>query len=206
MAQFTKYHKKLINVIVDSYPELVDACSRIEAYSNHPVLKDTVFTLGYLKKLQAEEYGFSVNNTMLALTFPLDTLEPFKSGLFAPLTVGEAELINAFRSRELDDTVIIVTVRGDESALRHEMSHAFFQLFSSYKKAVLNLLKGFNVKQAAKILREMRYDEKDLTDEIVAYLIDGGSIFTSSGMIIDPVLLHNLNTVYLNTLNKHCKL
>jgi hypothetical protein len=94
------------------------------------------------------------------------------------LTYYEHELNNTImlNSEDSSKCYIIGAIEGDRITINHEIAHALYHTNLNYREKIDILLKEFSEKQKNEykklkdVLREMRYGENVIDDEIHAYL------------------------------------
>lgn len=161
-------------VWADSQDELGLTFMRFQEYyeSANPDFRGKIFTQGQLRKWYSETYGSNSYHThWVGFNFPSKVLNPFKEGLFDPLTTEEQKLLDLFRYRS-DDFYIIGA--QNNSTLRHELAHALYASNPKYKLEIDNFLKKNQKKlrNTNKYILGKGYCKEVLNDEIQAYITD----------------------------------
>lgn len=174
MLNYKKQPHNSVLVWADSQDELGMTFMRFQEYYESPNsnFRGKVFTQGQLRKWYSEYYGGNnYHKYWVGFNFPSTVLEPFKSGLFDPLTKEENELLNLFRYRE--DKFYIIGSQ-DDNVLRHELSHALYFNNYKYKNEIDTFInKNKNkFKKITKYILGKGYCEEVLYDEIQAYITD----------------------------------
>lgn len=158
----------------DSQDELGLTFMRFQEYyeSDNPEFRGKIFTLGQLRCWYSETYGSnSYHSHWVGFNFPSYVLEPFKQGLFDPLTSEEKGLLHLLKYRT--DKFYIIGAQSS-NILRHELSHALYSSNAKYR----NEINAFLTKNKKKISRVSKYILnkgycKDvLFDELQAYITD----------------------------------
>jgi hypothetical protein len=193
--------KKELNTIVissDSQIELGKTFIRFQEYyeSPNPKFKNNIFTLGEYKYWYSKEYGADTYFTdWVGFNFPSQVLEPFRKGLFDPLTVYEKRLLNLLKYR--DDDFYVVGANNSK-ILKHEISHALYYTNKNYQKNINNILTKNTkyLKKLKKFLLDKGYHPSVLHDEIQAYIISNDDFFVNnvSNNIVKSI--HNLYKLY----------
>lgn len=193
-----KIKKQIFNSILvsaDSKKELAETMMRFQEYYESPVWQGKIFTRGQFLNWYSTEYGA---NTYAAdwsgFNFPSIILEPFKKGLFDPLTNNEKKLIKLLRYRN-DDFYIIGANSSD--VLKHELCHALYYTNKEYRSEVEGLLnKNKNkIKHLIKHLLEMGYCEGVLLDEVQAYVLDG-TYLQENNIEVPEEIINNIKKIY----------
>jgi hypothetical protein len=171
-----KIKKQIFNSVLisaSSQKELGDTMMRFQEYYENPFWKDKIFTIGQFNQWYSKKYGASTYSSDWAgYNFPGVVLEPFKKGLFDPLTKKEKILLNLLRYRT-DDFYIIGA--NNEDVLKHELCHALYYSNKNYRKEI-NLYLSKNKSKVKKIfdyILKLGYSNKVLFDETQAYIMDG---------------------------------
>lgn len=188
-------------VWADSQEELGLTFMRFQEHyeSPNPDFKNKVFTMGQLKRWYSETYGANnYQTTWVGFNFPSKVLEPFKQGLFDPLTVEENRLLELFRYRS-DDFYIIGA--QNNNILRHELAHALYASNEKYRKEI----NEFFIKNKSKLTKSNKYILskgycKDvLNDELQAYITDNDDNELIN--ITCPTVISGINKIF-NKYNK----
>lgn len=170
-----KFKKGLYNSILisaSSNEELSDSMMRFQEYYENPFWKGKIFTIGQFKTWYSKKYGFdSYRFDWVGFNFPSSTLEPFKSGLFDPLTENEKTIVNYFKYRN-DDFYVIGS--NDKDVLKHELCHALYYHSKNYREEINQLFEKNKSKlnKASKYLIKIGYRKDVLFDELQAYILD----------------------------------
>jgi hypothetical protein len=146
-----------------------------------------IFTLGQLRHWYSVKYGANTYyRDWSGFNFPSYVLNPFKNGLFDPLTEEEVALLELFRYR--DDNFYIIGANND-NVTKHELTHALYWYNTKYKQDIDSLCKKYSV-QLSKISRYLLnrgYHKDVINDELQAYITDNGDEFISTNLSIDIV-------------------
>jgi hypothetical protein len=166
--------KKIIVVWSNSKQRLSSTFLRFEENYESPKFKDSVFTHKEFKDWYVKEFDEWNYSDYEAFNVSKNYFSPFRRGLFNPLTKNEKKLLKILEPHEDDIYYVVGVIKGHYSDLRHELSHAFWNLFPSYSKMCLCNLKNtrlFNARH--RISQYGNYDKKVMMDEIVAYIVGG---------------------------------
>lgn len=150
--------------------------------------KGKVFTLGQLKNWYSIKYGANTyERDWSGFNFPSYVLNPFKNGLFDPLTEEEIVLLDLFRYR--DDNFYIIGANND-NVTKHELTHALYWYNSKYKENIDNLCKKYSIqlKKITRYLMNKGYHKDVINDELQAYITDND----------DEFILNHLSTDIIN--------
>lgn len=145
--------------------------------SPNPLFKDKIFTVGQLKAWYSETYGADTYDIdWSGFNIPSTVLQPFKNGLFDPLTVEEQNLLNLFKYRH--DNFYIIGAQNN-SVLRHELAHALYSYNTIYKTKVDLICYKFKkeLSKTSKYILNKGYHKDVLNDELQAYITDNDDSF-----------------------------
>lgn len=161
-------------VWADSQDELGLTFMRFQEHyeSANPLFKDNIFTQGQLKRWYSETYGSNCyHQHWVGFNFPSKVLEPFKQGLFDPLTTEETRLVELFKYR--GDNFYIIGAQNN-SVLRHELAHALYGANPKYKKEIDQFLyrNRHKIKKVSNYILSKGYCKEVLNDELQAYITD----------------------------------
>lgn len=174
MLQITKQPYNSVWIKADSQDELGLTFMRFQEYyeSTNPAFRNNIFTIGQLRRWYSETYGSNSYHThWVGFNFPSKVLQPFKEGLFDPLTTEEFNLVELLRYRS--DAFYIIGAQ-DKNILRHELSHALYASNSKYRNEINNFLNKNKKKlnKVSKYILNKGYCEEVLYDELQAYITD----------------------------------
>jgi len=194
--------KKIYNSVwvkADSQSELGNTFIRFQEYyeSPNPDFRNKIFTLGQVRNWYSIEYGSdSYHHDWIGFNFPSKVLQPFRQGLFDPLTEEEIILLDKLKYRH-DDFYIIGA--QDESVLRHELAHALYSHNKQYAKEIDNIIKKYRnqLRKTIKYILDKGYDTTVINDELQAYITDNDDKY-----IINNTPNNILNLI-IKTYNKY---
>jgi hypothetical protein len=185
----------------DSQDELGKTFIRFQEHyeSCNPDFKGKVFTLGQFKSWYSKKYGADTyHHDWKGFNFPSPVLEPFRQGLFDPLTSYEIELLELLKYRN-DEFYIIGA--NEDSVLRHELAHALYFHDTKYRYMINKTFDNYkkDIAQIKKYILNKGYHEDVLYDELQAYITDND----------DEFILNNTPKYILKTItglyDKHSK-
>lgn len=161
-------------VKADSQTELGNTFIRFQEYyeSPNPEFRNKIFTLGQVRHWYSVRYGGdSYHNDWVGFNFPSRVLNPFRQGLFDPLTNEEKNLLDILKYRH--DNFYIIGAQ-DDSVLRHELAHALYDYNLNYSKAIDQIIAQHKkeLKKVIKYILDKGYDISVVNDEIQAYVTD----------------------------------
>ncbi len=168
----------IIHIQFDTSKDAAAAMIRFQEHyeSPHPDIRGQIFTLGQIRAkgsrtsgLNTYEGGIGYDPDWAGYNFPDYILDPFKSGLFDPLTEQEQDVVKTLQ-HTAKPFYIIGTSLDCESAIDHEIAHALYYTNAKYKTAVDNVLAQYNLRGLKKVLAEAGYAKEVLNDECHAYL------------------------------------
>lgn len=196
MLKLKKQPYNSVWISADSQKELGETFIRFQEFYESPVRKfrNKIFTLGDIKNHYSILYGADLYSDLwIGFNFPSSVLNPFKQGLFDPLTQHERELIDLLKYR--NDNFYIIGAQNN-SVLRHELSHAMYGYDKKYKDKIDFLIKKHakNFSKVSKYLIKKGYDRSVLNDEIQAYTTDNDDDFIRNNL--DPKLINTIISIY----------
>ena len=158
----------------DSQDELGLTFMRFQEFyeSANPKFRNNIFTVGQLRCWYSETYGANdYHISWTGFNFPSKVLEPFKSGLFDPLTPEESNLLNLLKYRT--DRFYVIGSQ-DNLTLRHELAHALYDSDANYRFEIDKFLSKHKTKlsKSYKYLLDKGYCKEVLNDELQAYITD----------------------------------
>lgn len=181
-------------VWADSQEELGLTFMRFQEHyeSPNPLFKNNVFTMGQLKNWYSETYGANTYHTdWIGYNFPSKVLQPFKQGLFDPLTFEEGRLLDLFQYR--NDNFYIIGAQN-KNVLRHELAHALYASNPKYQVEIDKFITK-NKKKLAKTIKylfDKGYCRDVIYDEVQAYITDNE----------DPEIINNTCQSVISGINK----
>lgn len=177
----------------DSQSELGNTFIRFQEHyeSPNPDFKNKIFTVGQVRNWYSIKYGSdSYHNDWIGFNFPSRVLQPFRQGLFDPLTNEESTLLYLLKYR--DDNFYIIGAQ-DDSVLRHELAHALYSNNEKYAKEIDKVIVKYK-KQLSKSMRyilDKGYDSSVINDELQAYITDNDDKY-----ILNNTPKHILNLIH----------
>lgn len=196
MLKLQKQPYNSVWISADSQKELGETFIRFQEYYESPnkKFKNQIFTLGQIKQWYSIEYGGDIYSDLwVGFNFPSSVLEPFKSGLFDPLTDGEKHLIELLKYRK--DRFYIIGAQN-KSVLRHELAHALYDSSEEYRLLINSYIKKYNKKfdKSIKYLLKKGYCNSVINDELQAYITDNDDEFILDNL--DSELIAGINNIY----------
>lgn len=173
-----KLHKITSNIIHVKFKSQIEMCETFCRFQEHyesPEFRGKIFTLGQYREWYSEHYGsWSYYTDWNGFNIPDYVLNPFKQGLFDPLSEKEKNFLERFRYRK-GKFYIIGTYDSLPEALNHEIAHALYYLDEEYKKEVDQIISKADKIAPAWIafenfLLEKGYTAEVIDDEIQAFL------------------------------------
>jgi hypothetical protein len=181
----------------DSQEELGNTFIRFQEHYESPKFRNQIFTLGQLKNWYSITYGADTYNIdWTGFNFPSRVLDPFRQGLFDPLTDEEINLLTLLKYR--NDDFYVIGANSDDT-LRHELSHALYHCSNDYRNSINKLLDKHkqNIKKICSRLSELGYHKDVIYDEIQAYTNDDNVSFVQENL--KPEIIQQIKNIY----NKH---
>lgn len=201
MLQCKKQPYNSVWIWADSQDELGLTFMRFQEHyeSMNKQFRNKIFTVGQLRNWYSETYGSNSYHThWVGFNFPSRVLEPFKNGLFDPLTSEEHGLLNLLKYRH--DNFYIIGAQTN-SVLRHELSHALYASNPSYRYEIDAFLQKNSKKlsKTNKYILDKGYCKEVLNDEIQAYITDNDDNELIN--ITCPTIIAGINKIF-NKYNK----
>lgn len=201
--------KKISNNIImldfDTQKELASTFLRFQEHYESPKFRGEIFTLGQYRDWYSQEYGaYTYCDDWNGFNIPSSVLEPFKKGLFDPLTKEEVEFMDLFGHRT-DKFYIIGIHSGGKDTKKHEIAHALYFLNEEYKKSIDEIL--YRLKEGheniyndlCNYLKKLGYHESVINDECQAYIIANSEYLEKKAMIIVPWKIQSALQVRFNS-------
>ena len=185
-------------VKADTQAELGNTFIRFQEYyeSPNPDFKNKIFTVGQVRNWYSVQYGCdSYHKDWIGFNFPSKVLDPFRKGLFDPLTNEENILLDLLKYRH--DNFYIIGAQ-DDNVLRHELAHALYSNNTKYSQAIDSIIAKYkkDLKKIICHIVDKGYDISVVNDEIQAYITDNDDKY-----IIDNTPKHIIDKV-INTYNR----
>jgi hypothetical protein len=201
MLKIKKEKYNSVCISADSNEELARTFLRFQEYYESPSkqFRNKIFTVGQVKHWYSQKYGADTyEKDWTGFNFPSRVLEPFKKGLFDPLTEEEKSLLSFFQYR-YDNFYIIGA--NSKDVLRHELAHALYDSSIDYRNEINSFFKKNNkyLKKISQYIIKKGYSKEVLYDELQAYITDNDDDF-----IINNTQQHILETINL-IYNKYSK-
>lgn len=196
MLTIQKQPHNSVWIRADSQEELSLSFMRFQEYyeSVNPDFKNKIFTVGQLRAWYSLTYGGDTyHKDWIGFNFPSKVLEPFKKGLFDPLTEYETNLLEFFRYRH--DNFYIIGAQ-DQATLRHELSHALYSTNDQYARTVNSILDNNKkkMKKVRQFILDKGYNHDVLNDELQAYITDNEDKFIVENT--PPEVFRKINSLY----------
>lgn len=180
-------------VQTETQESLCKAFLRFQEYYESPKFKGQIFTLGQVKHWYSITYGADTYyRDWEGFNFPSYVLEPFKKGLFDPLTTEEQALLDLFKYRS---DIFYVIGANNNNVTRHELAHALYSFDPKYKSAIDKLCHTNKkaLKSVSKYLLDKGYDKSVINDELQAYITDNEDAFIIANL--SHGLIHQFNSI-----------
>lgn len=192
-----KYKQQPYNSIwisADTQEELGLTFMRFQEFyeSANPKFRNSIFTLGQLRHWYSENYGTnSYHKDWTGFNIPSRVLNPFKAGLFDPLTEEENNLLELLKYRQ--DSFYIIGAQ-DTATLRHELSHALYDYNIKYRNTINSIVSRYDkqLTKAKTYILNKGYTKEVINDELQAYITDNE----------DEFLKANIPTKIINLINQ----
>lgn len=189
-----KFNSVLVSA--DSQEELGQTFMRFQEYYESPNenFRRNIFTRGEYLNWYSQEYGGATYHLdWSGFNFPSYILEPFKCGLFDPLTDQESNLVNLFKYRT--DKFYIIGA-NDDSTIRHELAHALYYSDSNYAQSINNIFYANkqHISKISKYILDKGYHKDVLYDELQAYITDNDNRFIIDNTPQD--IIEKVNLLY----------
>jgi len=177
-------------ISADSNRELARSFLRFQEYYESPndQFRGQVFTIGQYRYWYEKKYGyFSYETDWTGFNIHSYVLDPFKQGLFDPLTIEEKNLLGLFTNAPQDKFYIIGA--NDTQTLNHELNHALYAHRQDYANDINKIFDANleHIKYALEYLLNKGYCRYLLYDELQSYILDADDDILS--------LIHNTDVV-----------
>ena len=201
-----KITTNIIHVNFDTQEELTKTFCRFQEHYESPEFAGKIFTLGQYREWYSERYGgWTYYTDWNGFNIPNIVLEPFKKGLFDPLSEEEQLFLDLFKHRTGKFYIIGTHTSKQDEALDHEICHALYYLDREYKEEI-DMVIASSPSQAFEELEKWMlgrgYAGKFLADEIQAYLTCNVDYLQKQGLKIPPETLA-FEEVKINYFKKH---
>lgn len=193
-----KIKKQIFNsflVSADTQKELGQTMMRFQEYYENPFWQGKIFTTKEFLNWYKEEYGAKTYyKDWHGFNFPSHVLQPFKDGLFNPLTKKEKELLRFFKNKKGKFYIIGA---NQKDVLEHELCHALYFTNKKYKELINKfILKNKKqIKNLEEYLIKLGYHKSVILDEIQAYILDGDYL-EQQGIKISKAIKNKIKNIY----------
>lgn len=189
-----KFNSVLVSA--DSQEELSQTFMRFQEHyeSPNPQFRGNIFTRGQYLNWYSQTYGAATYHIdWTGFNFPSYILEPFKSGLFDPLTDQESNLVNLLKYRT--DKFYIIGANSD-SIIRHELAHALYYHDKKYAQTISTLFDSHKseISKTIKYIIDQGYHQDVIYDELQAYITDNDDEYIMEN--IPEKLIQKVNEIY----------
>ena len=163
--------RHIIHLEFDTQYALTSTFLRFQEHYESPRFRGKIFKLEQFMDWYAQQKGsFTYYQDWHGFNLPSSAFAPFREGRFNPLLEKEQRLLRLL-AKEKGKFYIIATFKGDDPAtLDHELCHALYFLDDTYRKGVLEILKGKDVRPVHEYLKKKGYHRAVWADEVNAYL------------------------------------
>jgi hypothetical protein len=152
--------------------ELTATFLRIQEHYESPRFHGRFFSLEQYMDWYAARYGnFTYYQDWSGFNVPSTAFQPFYEGKFDPLSEKEKQLLRLFKDLRERFYVIGVYDSGAKDSLTHELAHALFFIDDAYRKAVHEVMRGYDTAKLASQIAESGYAKHVIPDEIQAYIV-----------------------------------
>jgi hypothetical protein len=174
--------KNVLQIEADTQYEIASMFLRPQEYYESPFenIYRNVFTLDEYMDTYAKKNGaFTYYTDWNGFNIPGNILNEFYTKFQYILNKKEIELYNLIKSLvnvDKDKYYVIGTCKSSPVAIKHEVAHAYWYLYSSYKKSMKEIIYNSDEQIISKIedhLLNMGYKGSMIYDEIQAYLSTG---------------------------------
>lgn len=193
----TKQPLNSIWVCADTQEELGNTFIRFQEYYESPNIefRNKIFTIGQVRSWYSTRYGADTyHHDWTGFNFPSRVLDPFRKGLFDPLTNEEKTLLELLKYRY--DNFYIIGAQN-QSVLRHELAHALYAYSSNYRTKIDELCHKYkkNLKKTSDYILNKGYHKSVLNDELQAYITDNDDEFIKNNT--PSIIIEQINKLYL---------
>lgn len=171
--------------------ELTTAMLRFQEHYESPEFKGKIFTLGQYREWYAEKHGgFTYYTDWNGFNFPSYVLDPFRKGLFDPLTEEEKDVLSIIPGSMKKYYVIGTHGGGNEEVLEHELCHGMYYTNEAYGKEAKTIVEKYDkeLKYVKNYLVLKGYHASVLADECHAYVGVNSEHLEEQGVEYPPML------------------
>jgi len=182
-------------ICADSQDELGNTFLRFQEYYESPKFKNQIFTVGQVRSWYSTTYGADTyHKDWEGFNIPSSVLEPFRKGLFDPLTIEEKNLLELLRYRH--DNFYIIGAQN-QAVLRHELSHGLYSYCIKYKISIDQLCHKYkkDLRKVSQYILDKGYDKSVINDEIQAYVTDNDDEFIKKHTPL--FIIDQINQLYI---------
>lgn len=186
--QLLKDVKKIKYNVKQIYPQIYLVTSnpwdlamiffRAQEFYENVKYKNKTITIWELMRHFASDNIFSYADDYRGYNLPSKSIDAFLKCRLNELSPWDIEFNAIIKNIKLETKqfYLIGVQKGDNSALEHELAHAFYSMYPEYRQSMDNLIKKcFNKKKIQKICKELKslgYHSSVMNDEIQAYSVD----------------------------------
>lgn len=178
-----KPHARILHFEFPNIKEMVLTFFRVEEHyeSVYPNIREQRFTVkDFLDTFMEDDGEVVYFSSVYGFNVPSDSLKRFYQRHADILTPREQILLDQIKSAidyDRDDFYVIASTQGDDRALDHELSHAFYYLDTEYhqnaNELIDTVLRPDLIQEFRVSLEDMSYSPDVLYDEITAFLAAG---------------------------------
>ena len=169
---------KIVHINFEKQEELTSTFLRFAEHyeSSMEEIRGKKFTLEYFKEQYIKFTGkseFTYYTDWGGYNIRSKELEPFKTGLFDPLSEQEISLLKALEDMSGEFYIIGTFGTPDDKryALDHEMVHALYAIYPEYRDGANAIMSKYEFPGIIFKLKSIGYCDDIMRDEVNAYLI-----------------------------------
>lgn len=186
MLKIEQIKSNVFRVRASTQQELGSTFVRFQEHYESPKFRNKIFTLGQFRDWYAKSNGsFSYYEEWSGFNIPSFVLDPFKQGLFDPLTSQEKWLLDKLKNKK--EKFYLIGSNDNNLTLKHEMCHALYYINCSYRKEVLKILNKYEagLRPVFTFVKQLGYHKSVLKDEVNSYITTSYDYLSRSGIIVD---------------------
>lgn len=206
---YTNLNSQILIATSNSKHELGMTFLRFQEYYEGPKYKGQIFTIKEYKEWYKKTYQkneFTYCSDWSGYNIPDYVIKDVKNN-FKRLSKYEREFISECQ-KMTEPYYVIGSRKSDMRTMRHEISHAFWHIYPSYKReisnCILKILNDTNINKIRENLIKMGYNDCVMEDETQAYLLtDFDTYIKKWGVKIPSASIDPLRKIYNDHIIKY---
>ncbi len=185
--RLVKPHPRIYLFLGDSPADLGRPFVRLQEFYESPskLFRRKLFTLKKFKdwycRTQSVSGKFTYYRDYFGYNVPGDIANAFFCLYADQLTSDEISLLKMLD--ETSDGYYVIGAPADSAeTVDHELSHALFYLYPEYRKTMVEMFEGYDLRGVRRYLNGNMYAEPQFDDEIVSYVMFDDSLLHAAGI------------------------